>query len=78
MILLSKPQPQIIDSLFAINNLLLFFVNFIVASRPAIPGIAATVISNFFFVFLRKLKLFRICILLFLYFFLLFDKWNSL
>ena len=42
-----KFQPQIIDSLFAINIFLLFLIKLKVGSKPAIPGIAATVISNF-------------------------------
>ena len=36
-----------IDSLFAIKIFLLFFVNSIVGFKPAIPGIAAIVMSEF-------------------------------
>ena len=40
-------QPQIIASLFAKRIFLLILVNNIVGSKPAIPGIADTVMSTF-------------------------------
>jgi len=42
-----KFHPQIIDSLFAIRIFLLILVNSTVGFNPAIPGIAAIVISDF-------------------------------
>ena len=61
----NKFQPQIIDSLFAIRIFLLILIMEIVGCNPAIPGIAETVISDFFFNFI-ELKLFNIFILFFL------------
>ena len=65
---LIKSQPQIIDSLFAINIFLLFFIIEIVGFKPAIPGIAETVISIFFLSLIES-KLLSIKVLLFLNFF---------
>ena len=65
-------QPQIIASLFANKIFLLILVNFIVGSSPIRPGIAAIVISIFFFEKLSALKLLTILILLFLNFFFIF------
>jgi hypothetical protein len=67
-----KFHPQIIASLFAKSIFLLIFVNNIVGSRPAIPGIADTVISIFLMCFSTLEILLRITIFLFLYFFLIF------
>ena len=42
-------QPQIIDSLFANKTFLLFLIKKIVGSKPAMPGIATTVMSDLMF-----------------------------
>ena len=71
---LIKFQPQIIDSLFAIKIFLLILVNSIVGFNPAIPGIAAIVISDFLkYLFLISISLI-ILTFLFLNFFLTFSK----
>jgi len=62
-------QPQIIASLFAKRIFLLILVNNIVGSKPAIPGIADTVMSIFLICFWRLIVSFRITIFLFLYLF---------
>ena len=53
---LIKSQPQMTDSLFAINIFLLNLIFRIVGFKPAIPGIAEIVISVLFCEF-KKLKL---------------------
>ena len=45
-VFLIKFHPHTIDSLLAIKIFLLFFINSIVGFNPAIPGIAAMVISD--------------------------------
>ncbi len=53
---LIKSQPHIIDSLLAINNFLLFSINKTIGFNPAIPGIAATQISDGIKIFFGKLN----------------------
>ena len=61
-LVLIKFHPQIIDSLFAINILLVNFIILIVGSKPAIPGIAEIVNSDFLKVFILS-KSFKIFVL---------------
>ena len=76
---LIKFHPQIIDSLFAIKIFLLFFVNSMVGFKPAIPGMAAIVISDILIFLFSKSKILINLILLFLnFFFTLFKTVKSL
>ena len=64
-------QPQIILSLLAINIFLENLIIFKVGSKPAIPEIAAIVMSNF--IFFNKFKSFIIIILFLLQKYLIFS-----
>ncbi len=67
-VFLIKFHPQIIDSLLAIKIFLLFFVNSIVGFNPAIPGMAAIVISDL----VKKKSLISKLLKIFIFFFFIF------
>ena len=73
-IFLIKSQPHIIASLLAIRIFLLFFIKSMVNFKPAIPGIAVIVMSEYFRSLSFNSKSEIIVVLLYLNLFFIFFK----